>query len=345
MGRRVARRAPGLLGALALLLAACTPQYALPGRPYQPPALTDTDYIGADGLSLATQHWLPEGRPRAIILGLHGFNDYANAFAMPGEWWAAHGIATFAYDQRGFGHTPKAGLWPGENALVDDMFAMVRLLRARYPGVPLYVLGESMGGAVVLAGFSRIEAPAVDGIVLEAPAVWARSTMTAPMRVALWAGAHAAPWLTLTGRGLHITPSDNLPMLIALGRDPLVIKETRIDAIWGLVDLMDDAFHAAAAPRLGGIPLLVLYGRNDQIIPRTPVREMIERLPPDATGARRLGYYPKGYHLLLRDLSAETVWNDVLHWIEDPRAPLPSGDDRGGLSALAELGADGGHGR
>ena len=50
---------------------------------------------------------------RAVILALHGFNDYSNAFEGPGEVWAGHGIATYAYDQRGFGAAPERGLWPG----------------------------------------------------------------------------------------------------------------------------------------------------------------------------------------------------------------------------------------
>src|SRR5262249_47536372 len=46
------------------------------------------------------------GEVRAVILALHGFNDYSHAFAMPGPLWAEQGIATYAYDQRGFGGTP-----------------------------------------------------------------------------------------------------------------------------------------------------------------------------------------------------------------------------------------------
>ena len=65
------------------------------------------------------------------------------------------------------------------------------------------------------------------------------------------------PGLTLTGRGLKIKPSDNIEMLRALARDPLVIKATRVDTIYGLVDLMDAAL--ASAPRLDA-PMFVMYG-------------------------------------------------------------------------------------
>ena len=111
-------------------------------------------------------------------------------------------------------------------------------------------------------------------------------------------------------------------MLRALGRDPLVIKETRVDAIWGLADLMDEAL--AAAPRLPG-PALILYGGNDQIVPEAPVAQMLAALPNDGhSGAdgRRVIRYANAYHMLLRDLAAEAVWRDILAWIETPgRAP------------------------
>ena len=89
------------------------------------------------------------------------------------------------------------------------------------------------------------------------------------------------PGLTLTGRGLKIKPSDNIAMLRALSRDPLVIKETRVDTIYGLVDLMDAAL--ASAPLLD-VPLLVMYGAKDEIVPQDAdpafCRQPAARMPP-----------------------------------------------------------------
>jgi pimeloyl-ACP methyl ester carboxylesterase len=141
-------------------------------------------------------------------------------------------------------------------------------------------------------------------------------------RAGLWAADALVPGMTLTGQGLKIVPSDNLAMLRALARDPLVIKETRVDTIKGLVDLMDLA--VASAPRLGG-KLLVLYGGHDQIIPLEPMHLMIAALPQAGS---RIAWYRDGYHMLLRDLEAPLVLADIESWIADPAAPLPSGADR-----------------
>ena len=112
-------------------------------------------------------------------------------------------------------------------------------------------------------------------------------------------------------------------MLRALSRDPLVIKQTRVDAMWGIVNLMDDALASA---RRFDAPALFLYGARDEIVPPDATLRMFESLPAD--GAHTIAVYDAGYHMLLRDLQAPTVWQDVLAWIGDRRATLPSGADR-----------------
>jgi acylglycerol lipase len=297
------------------------------------PRFADHEFVTTDGQRLPLRKWLPAGEVEAVILALHGFNDYSRAFDGPGKAWAKDGIATYAYDQRGFGAAPERGRWPGRAGLAIDAATAGGILRRLYPGVPLYLLGESMGGAVAIVamtGESGTPIPDVDGVILAAPAVWGRSTMDLLPRVALWAGVRLMPGLTLSGRGLHIEASDNLPMLRALSRDPLVIKETRVDTIWGLVNLMDAAL--ASAPRLRP-RLLLMYGASDEIIPKGPIRRFVGALPHDPRNPRSLAYYEHGYHMLLRDLDGPMVVADVAGWVLAPGAPLLSGADRNGVEA------------
>jgi len=308
-------------------LAACTPQLQNAGLVTHSSAMKNRYFVARDGYHLPYRVWRAEGAPSAVVLGLHGFNDYGKAFAAPASWWAERGITTYAFDQRGFGETEQRGIWPGVATLVCDMHEAVVLLRRRHPHVPLYLLGTSMGAAVVLtaagapcAEHGSVPPPEVTGVILAAPAVWGRSAMNPFYRTSLWLGARIMPWNRVSGRGLGIVPSDNLEMLRALGRDRLVIKETRIDAVHGMVNLMDAAL--AAAPRLR-TQALILYGANDKIIRKKPTRLMLVSLR--APG--RIAYYPAGYHMLLRDLQASVVWRDILAWIGNPGAPLPSGKE------------------
>jgi acylglycerol lipase len=298
--------------------------------PDSPSAATaaGTTLIAEDGIRLPLRVWLPDGKIAAVVVALHGFNDYSNSFTGPAEEWAKHGIATYAYDQRGFGAAPDHGRWVGTWRLAEDLTDASRFVRQRHPGVPLYLLGESMGGAVVITnvtGAAGASPAPCDGIILSAPAVWGRSSMNLFERVGLWTAYHLLPGATLSGRGLHIMPSDNIEMLRGLARDPLVIKETRVDAVKGLVDLMDLAF--AAAPHLR-TTMLLLYGEHDEVIPAKPMRQLVENLPAAPADARRIAWYPEGYHMLLRDLEAPLVLKDIESWIDDRAAPLPSGADR-----------------
>ncbi|MBT3305510.1 MAG: alpha/beta hydrolase [Alphaproteobacteria bacterium] len=326
-----AQPAKVLAAAMVVVLGACAPTARMPGPAIHAPTLNDERFSAADGEVLAVRQWGPQnGAAKAIVIALHGFNDYSNFFATPGGFLADHGIRSYAYDQRGFGASSQAGLWPGVKALVDDLKAFIRLVRARHPGVPLYLLGESMGGAVIMVA-STDNPPDTEGIILSAPAVWGRATMPWYQRLSLWFGARLLPGLTLTGQGLKITPSDNTEMLLALGRDPLVIKATRIDAIYGLVNLMDAALEQAAQQ---DEPALILYGEKDEIIPRAPTRIMLERWPEAARQRRRVALYKDGYHMLLRDLKADIPWRDIADWIDDAERPLKSGAD---IDALARL--------
>ncbi|MDP1602775.1 MAG: lysophospholipase [Legionella sp.] len=279
----------------------------------------------ADGMRLPLRVWPAAGdggAAKAVILALHGFNDYANAFDMPAPYWAARGVTTYAYDQRGFGRAADVGRWAGVATYIDDARAAALLLRARHPGLPLYLVGESMGGAIGMMAMTSGAPPDVDGVILVAPAVWDRSHMPFYQTWSLWLASNTLPWMQLSAKGLDIMPSDNIDMLRKLSADPLVIKSTRIDTIRGLVDLMDDAFEAA--PKLSG-PSLILYGARDEVVPEAPTLAMMSRLPK--SGAHRIAIYSRGYHMLLRDLQGQAVWDDILAWIAAPKTALPSGAD------------------
>ena len=338
---------PRLVLVVVALLSACAPRLQAPGPLAEAPAsprLTEAGLVTADGVTLPVRQWQPAGPPEAgtakagttkagtaeaaavaaeaVVVALHGFNDYSNAFAAPGAWLAARGFAVYAIDQRGFGASPAPGVWPGRTMLTADLRDMLAAAGARHPGAPVYALGESMGAAVVLAAWA--ERPlAVDGVILTGPAVWGRIVIPAYQTAALWLASYTVPWLTLTGRGLGIMASDNIEMLRGLGRDPLVIKETRVDAMWGLVNLMDQALRSA--PKFDA-PALILFGARDEVVPAAASLALLDRLP--VAPARRIGVYENGYHMLLRDLQGEVVWTDMAAWMRDPTAPLPSGADR-----------------
>lgn len=279
------------------------------------PALLSEQAIMSDSYTLPFAMQNGDRQPRAIVLALHGFNDYHNAFAEFGNYLAKENIGLITYDQRGFGETEGRGYWHGSEVLVEDLLTMVQLINTSYPDIPIYVLGESMGGAVTLVAAKALqEESEVHGIILVAPAVWAFQTMPWYQRGTLWFLAHAFPWLGLSNQGMDITPSDNIKMLRALGADPLVIKGARADAIYGLTMLMSDALEASAKI---DVPALILYGKHDEIVPREPTCIMLNNLSVSGNLEWRFILYENGYHMLTRDLQATQVIADIESWITE----------------------------
>jgi len=281
------------------------------------PTLTQTYFLARDGEKLPLRIWGPD-HPKAVIVALHGMGDYSNAFTPVGEWLAQRDITTLAYDQRGFGQSEHPGLWAGGAILRRDLSDAIAAARQKYPDVPVFAMGESMGAAVVLAALAENDPPEVDGVVLVAPAVWSRSDMPFSYRTALWLASHTFPGMHVSGSGLKIWPSDNIALLRQLAHDPLFQHSTRTDAVYGLVNLMDEA-RRAPDKLIAPPPILFLYGKNDQVIPKEPTEAVVKALGDRAEVHR----YEHGYHMLLRDLDAKLVWQDLADWI-DKRVAMAS---------------------
>ncbi|OHB28893.1 MAG: lysophospholipase [Phenylobacterium sp. RIFCSPHIGHO2_01_FULL_69_31] len=309
---------------LLLTLSACAPmlvqQAGTPPAGFQGPRIEADAVVSFDGARLGLSAWEATGEPWAVVVAAHGMNDYANAFHFAAEAWAKDGVTTYAYDQRGFGRSPGRGIWAGEDLMVEDLRTVTALARARHPNAIVTVVGESMGGSVAAAAFASDRPPAADRLVLLAPGVWGFKAQPLPNKTLLWLAANFTaskvytPPRWVTDR---IYPTDNREELIAMGRDRLMIWGARSDTLYGLVRLMDRAAKAVGDDH---VPTFYLYGANDQIIPKNAAFKAVKRLHP----SDRSAYYAAGHHLLTRDKQRAVVIADVLSFIRDPQAPLPS---------------------
>ncbi len=279
-------------------------------------------FISFDGAELGLTVWEPEGDPKIVIVGVHGMNDYANAFHMAAPWWAERGVKTYAYDQRGFGRSIGRGEWPDEELMRDDLRTAVSVARQRHPDTVLAVVGISMGGAVAMSAFGSDDPPPdVDRVVFSGPGLRGWGAVPVYQRVALWLSARMRPgWVVKPPKFVKIEPSDNVEMLRRTWSDPLMQRTNKIEQVHGVVSVMETA-HDRAPNLSDKVPMMLTYGARDIVIPKTGMKRTAKTLPRHV----RTAYYPEGYHMLLRDLQAETVFADVLAFLQDPEADFPSG--------------------
>jgi acylglycerol lipase len=313
------------------LLAACSvsaPQALTPVLPdkivvSQPVPSSPTRFDLPTGTNLAARFWASP-QPQHIVLAVHGFNDYSKAFETLAQHLVAELQATvYAYDQRGFGANPQPGIWPGADTLLADLRHIAAQLRERHPGLPLTVVGESMGGAVVLVAASEAPGLAADQLILKAPAVWGAHSMPWYQRLSLFTMNLVAPEMSFTGRGLPslgIRPTDDPEVSRDLSRDPLFIKATRVGSLAGVTDLMGRAQTQKTLPPQR---TLVLYGLRDRIIPPQPVCDWFTHLNTAVPqpGTTDVVVYPEGWHLLTRQLRTREPLQDMGHWLQN--TPLP----------------------
>jgi acylglycerol lipase len=315
-----------LTGLAGLPFVACAPTEIPAGPTVRDPELQPDAFLTADGWRLPVRHWpASKNRARGVVLAVHGFGDYSAAFEQPAQVWAQSGLDTWSWDQRGFGGSPTRGHWAGVDTMVDDLCTMARLLRARRPGLPLAAVGESMGGAVLLAalGAAGARSKPIGSAVLAAPAARAPRNEGPLTRSTIDVAAHLLPWVQVGSVGRDRPATDSSAALERMRKDPLMLASPRVDLVYGMVNLMEAA--RAAAPNVRR-PILLLYGQEDRVMPAHVTHELVAQLPDRPKP--RLALYENGHHLLFRDRQGDVVARDVAAWIADRRAPLPSGAER-----------------
>ncbi len=258
--------------------------------------------------------------PDVVIIAVHGMNDYAGAFKSAGAWWADHGATVYAYDQRGFGRSPGWMIWPEPDVMRKDLATAVEVARRRHPGARVAVVGESMGAAVAITEFAQSDAPKADALILSGPGLRGWGTLPWFYSASLWVSSHVRPdWIVVPPKGVRVVATDNNEKLREMWFNPLVQKSNRIDSVYGVVSIMEEA--DAEIDRLpSSVPTLLLYGAKDEIIPVDGVKRATAKMP----GHVKTAYYTKGYHMLMNDLQAHAVWGDVLAFARAPESPLPS---------------------
>jgi hypothetical protein len=272
------------------------------------------------GLDLAGSLWLPDG-PAIALLVMHpgsGPSDRDNDVYFPPIRAAllARQIAVASFDKRGVGGSAGSWLEAGIDDQADDLLAGVAAARARVPGVPVGVFGHSQGGWVVLEAVRRAASSGADlafAITSSGPAVAVGaqerySTHRALRRLGVPDGDAARADAATDGMYTLAERGATYDELLAWAADPVraddvaLVTRTFGDElpprpVWDLVVRLA-AFDPAPALRAVRVPLLAVFGADDEV---TPVEASVAALRGGVDPALlHVAVLPGGGHRLSR---------------------------------------------
>jgi alpha-beta hydrolase superfamily lysophospholipase len=255
------------------------------------------------------QTWTPAGPVRGVVVIVHGFCEHAGRYARLAEELHRQGFAVHAGDLRGHGKSAGARIAIRRfDDYLDDAQRLVERARQQHPGRPVFLLGHSMGGAIVLwLAISR--QPPIDGLIACAPAVSVGDRVFPVLRRLAGVCSLLAPWLRLFRVGGR-----------RISRDPAVVADFRADPL---------VFHgrfpvrtAAEILRVGAqiqrraqsltLPVLLLHGTDDMVTDPLGSRLVYDRAK---SADRTLHLYPGLYHDLFHEPEHGQVTADVLAWL------------------------------
>ena len=286
--------------------------------PFNPQPEDRLIHIGASPAPLIpVRLWGNQSDPTMIILGVHGFSDYARGFAhlLPALDPSAKGLL-IAFDQRGFGEHSSRGQWAGVESMIEDLYEVLTYITERYPRRPIHIIGESMGAALVLismhhpktsALYSDSSQPGVSirSSVLLAPAIWGWTSMPWYQRVSLRLLSQLAPEFKLSSknaRRLGVRPTDDPAVAEHLAKDPWMLRDIQVSMIAGLTELMSEA--SAHLPKRGHRSLVVI-GTQDEVIPPAAYCEWLKDKP--AMSSSQWFIQQDGFHMLTRQKRGEAI--------------------------------------
>lgn len=266
-------------------------------------------YSGAGGVEIVYDVWTPDTEPRGVVALAHGYGEHARRYDHVAQRFGDAGLVTYALDHRGHGRTGgKRARVRHMAEFVADYRALVRIARAEHPGVPLIVLGHSMGGGIVFAYGAQYPGE-YDLMVLSGPAIAAHTGVSKIKAIIGKAFGSILPDLPIEPLDANAVSRD--PAVVAdYEADPLVHRG-KVPAGIGKALLVVGETMPHRAPAITA-PLLVVHGADDQLVSAEGSRRLVECI---GSSDVELKVYPKLYHEVFNEPEREQVLDDVTAWI------------------------------
>lgn len=259
-------------------------------------------------IPIYASEWQPDGPAQAVIVLIHGIGEHIGRYQHVARMFTDNHYAVIGADLVGHG---KSGGQRGHVDSYDDFLEIIDWLlleaKNRYPGLPLFIYGHSLGGNLALY-YNQKRFPQIAGMIVSSPGL--EPTNVPPLKLALGKLMYALyPRYKMTN-SLDVTGlSRDADVIAAYQADPMV--HPMISAHLGL-DLLDSGKAIRENFRKTQIPLLMLHGQQDRLVKIAGTREFASHLTGDVTFIE----IPDGYHELHNEPNKEEIFHIWLDWLD-----------------------------
>lgn len=272
---------------------------------------TEGTFTGNHGTRIDYDNWTPDGDPVAILVLAHGLGEHARRYDHVVARLLEIGLVVYAPDHRGHGRSGGKRVELKEwRDFTDDLHRVFDIARTAHPGLPVYLLGHSMGGAIAL-DYALDHQSDLAGLILSGPAVDVTSG-TPGIVVALGKiiGRYA-PGLPVQTLDANLVSRDP-KVVAAYNADPLV-HHGKVPAGIARGLIVNAESLPARLPSLT-LPLLLVHGEQDGLASVNGSRTIAS-----AAGSTDLTYreYPGLYHEVFNEPEQEQVLDDVVGWLSE----------------------------
>jgi alpha-beta hydrolase superfamily lysophospholipase len=262
------------------------------------------------GARLHVTHWLPEGRPRAVVLLAHGYAEHAGRYAYVAKRLTGAGYAVYAVDHWGHGNSDgEGGFVPHFSAFLDGMAELLTLVEINHADTPRLLLGHSMGGLIatlfLVERQNAFVAAAVSG-----PAILPAEP---PSRFTVWISRFLSRFFPRLGvLSLDATGVSRDPQVVAAYQADPLVYEGKIGARLGKEFMDAMAVAQADAPKIR-LPILIQHGEADRLTAPAGSRYLFENV---GSTDKRLEIYPGLFHEIYNEPERDAVLDDLIDWFD-----------------------------
>ncbi|XP_037380099.1 monoglyceride lipase isoform X2 [Talpa occidentalis] len=273
--------------------------------------------VNADGQYLFCRYWKPTGTPKALVFVSHGAGEHCGRYDEVAQMLVGLEMLVFAHDHVGHGQSE------GERMVVSDFSVFIRdvlqhvdVMQKDYPGLPVFLLGHSMGGAIAI--LTAAERPGhFSGMVLISPLVIANPESATTFKVL------AAKVLNLVMPNMSLGPIDssvlsrNKAEVDIYNSDPLICR-AGLKVCFGIQLLNAVSRVERALPKLT-LPFLLLQGSADRLCDSKGAYLLMESAKSQD---KTLKIYEGAYHVLHKELPEVTnsVFQEINLWFSQRTA-------------------------